>query len=231
MPTAGTADAAGKEHVKEQSEPAACGHGKRFALRLAEEIDKDRISYLSVMNKQLEEMRSENALNKQRVDCIEGLLKDRVEGLEGVIKQIDEARSELVLSQKRVKDLEGLNAVCMDAEALLQLRHDLETSLRRVKRAEDRLAAMPSVLEILPSAACPVTKQCMVFPVMASDGHTYERSAILKHIEAAGAEATSPVTSEKLESHALEINWSMRKAIVEAVEKVLAREAGEAGGE
>ena len=119
----------------------------------------------------------------------------------------------------------------MDAEALLALRQDLEMSLARVKNAEDRLACRPYVPEILPSAACPLTKQCMIFPVVASDGNTYERAAIEKHIEAAGENATSPLTGEKLESHNLETNWSMRKAIVEAVEKVLARKAGKAGGE
>ena len=225
------ADGGAAADVKEESKLTCDGHGKRFGLRLAEELDRERRSYLSVVNKQLEEMRSENALNKQRVDGLEGVIKNRVEGLEGVIKQIEEARSELALSKKRVEDLEGRNVVCMDAEALLQLRHDLEVSLKRVKKAEDRLACLPYVPEILPSAACPLTKQCMIFPVVASDGNTYERSAIEKHIEAAGEEATSPLTGEKLESHNLETNWSMRTAIVEAVEKVLARKAGEAGGE
>lgn len=147
------------------------------------------------------------------------------------IKQLKEVRSQLALSKKRVEDLEGRNVVCMDAEALLALRQDLEMSLARVKNAEDRLACRPYVPEILPSAACPLTKQCMIFPVVASDGNTYERAAIEKHIEAAGENATSPLTGEKLESHNLETNWSMRKAIVEAVEKVLARKAGKAGGE
>lgn len=148
-----------------------------------------------------------------------------------VFKELKQVRDDLALSKKRVEDLEGRNVVCMDAEALLALRQDLEMSLARVKNAEDRLACRPYVPEILPSAACPLTKQCMIFPVVASDGNTYERSAIEKHIEAAGENATSPLTGEKLESHNLETNWSMRKAIVEAVEKVLARKAGKAGGE
>lgn len=148
-----------------------------------------------------------------------------------VFKELKQVRDELALSKKRVEDLEGRNVVCMDAEALLELRTVLENSLRHVKIAEDRLACMPFVPEILPSAACPLTKQCMTFPVVAADGHTYERSAIEKHMEAAGENATSPLTGEKLASHDLETDWSMRKAIVKAVEKVLARKAGKAGGE
>jgi hypothetical protein len=114
----------------------------------------------------------------------------------------------------------------MDAEALLELRKVLELALWRVKAEEDRQACLPFVPEIVPSAACPLTKQCMIFPVVAADGHTYERSAIEKHMEAGGEAATSPLTGEKLASHDLETDWSMRKAIVEAVEKVLARKTG-----
>ena len=54
---------------------------------------------------------------------------------------------------------------------------------------------------------------------------TYERSSIEKWIEEAGEEATSPLTGEKLANHELLTNWTMRKDIVEAVEKVLERKA------
>lgn len=156
----------------------------------------------------------------------EELERERKANSSVVIKQLEEVRSQLALSKKRVEDLEGRNVVCMDAEALLELRKDLENSLGHVKIAEDRLACMPFVPEVLPSAACPLTKQCMTFPVVAADGHTYERSAIEKHMEAAGENATSPLTGEKLASHEVETNWSMRKAIVKAVEEMLARKAG-----
>jgi hypothetical protein len=63
----------------------------------------------------------------------------------------------------------------------------------------------------------------MTNPVVAADGHTYERSAIEKHMEAAGENATSPLTGEKLASHDLVINWTMRKDIDDAVDKVLAQ--------
>jgi hypothetical protein len=145
-----------------------------------------------------------------------------------VVKQLEEARSELALSKKRVEDLDGRNAVCMDAAALLELRKVLELALWRVEQEEGRRACLPFVPEMLPSAACPLTKQCMIFPVVAADGHTYERSAIEKHMQAGGEEATSPLTGEKLASHDLETDWSMRKAIVEAVEKVFERR--KAGG-
>ena len=142
-----------------------------------------------------------------------------------VIKQLEQVRNELALSKMRVEDLKGRNVACMDAKALHELRQDLETSLERVKNAEDRRACLPYVPEILPSAVCPLTKQCMIDPVVAADGHTYERSAIEKHMEAAGENATSPLTGEKLASHDLAINWTMRLDIVKAVDKALAQKA------
>lgn len=155
----------------------------------------------------------------------EELERERKANSTVVIKQLEDVRSELALSKKRVEDLEGRNVACMDAKALHELREVLENSLGHVKIAEDRRACLPYVSEILPSAACPLTKQCMIDPVVAADGHTYERSAIEKHMEAAGENATSPLTGEKLASHDLVIDWTMRLDIVKAVDKALAQKA------
>jgi len=174
--------------------------------RCAEELEQRSTQWEMRLNEALEEER--NARNTH---------------LAVVVKELKEARSELALSKKRVGDLEGRNVVCMDAEALLELRKVLENSLRLLKIAKDRRACLKYVPEILPSAACPLTKQCMFDPVVAADGHTYERSAIEKHMEAAGEEATSPLTGEKLASHDLVINWTMRKDIDDAVDKALAQ--------
>ena len=46
---------------------------------------------------------------------------------------------------------------------------------------------------------CPITLQPCVHPVVASDGHTYERDALLEHLARNGAR--SPVTREPLEYH------------------------------
>lgn len=178
----------------------------KLRKRCAEELEQRSSQWEMRLNEALEEER--NARNTH---------------LAVVVKELKEARSELALSKKRVDDLEGRNVVCMDAEALLELRKVLENSLRLLKIAKDRRACLKYVPEILPSAACPLTKQCMFDPVVAADGHTYERSAIEKHMEAAGEEATSPLTGEKLASHDLVINWTMRKDIDDAVDKALAQ--------
>jgi len=154
-------------------------------------------------------------------------LTEELEGERGarssVLQELEKERGELALSKKRVEDLEGRNVMCMDAEALVELREVLENSLGHVNRREERVACLPDVLGIMPEAACQITKKCMIFPVLAADGNTYEKEAIEKYMEAAGENATSPLTGEKLESRNLETNWAMRKAIYDAGTKVLAR--------
>ena len=46
---------------------------------------------------------------------------------------------------------------------------------------------------------CPITHQPLVDAVVASDGHTYERDALLEHMARNGA--LSPMTREPLEYH------------------------------
>ena len=180
----------------------------RKASELKQQFDVERELRAEELDRHRKNWEERNAINSER---------------SVVVKELKEVRSELELSKKRVDDLEGRHVVCMDAEALLELRKVLENALRLVKITEDRRACLPYVPEILPLAVCPVTKQCMTNPVVAADGHTYERSAIEKHMEAAGENATSPLTGEKLASHDLVINWTMRKDIDDAVDKVLAQ--------
>jgi hypothetical protein len=191
-------------------EQSLCKANDDARLQLKHQFDVERELCAEELDRHRKNWEERNAINSER---------------SVVVKELKEVRSELELSKKRVEDLEGRNAVCMDAEALLELRKVLENSLRLVKITEERLACLPYVPEILPSAACPLTKQCMTNPVVAADGHTYERSAIEKHMEAAGENATSPLTGEKLASRDLVINWTMRKDIDDAVDKVLARKA------
>ena len=62
-------------------------------------------------------------------------------------------------------------------------------------------------------AACPITLCGMRHPVVASDGHTYERDALLRHMVAAGA--TSPVTRGRL-AYDLYPNRALSTAVGEA---------------
>ena len=57
---------------------------------------------------------------------------------------------------------------------------------------------------------CPITQELMSDPVMASDGHTYERAAIERWFE---SNQTSPLTGEELASKALVPNMMIRSMV------------------
>ena len=62
----------------------------------------------------------------------------------------------------------------------------------------------------LPSTDCPITLTEMTDPVLAQDGHTYERSAIEKHIREHGL---SPKTNQILSINALIPNRALREVL------------------
>ena len=51
------------------------------------------------------------------------------------------------------------------------------------------------------AAICPITLDTMRRPVVASDGHTYERTAILRHLVACVGRPTSPLTRQPMTYH------------------------------
>lgn len=62
---------------------------------------------------------------------------------------------------------------------------------------------------LLEDLTCPITQTIMIDPVMASDGRTYERSAIVQWMT---THNTSPMTRERL-TNILLPNWSMKNII------------------
>ena len=66
---------------------------------------------------------------------------------------------------------------------------------------------------------CPISQEIMTDPVVASDGHTYERKSIEDWINLKGANATSPKTNERLMNHNLIENYTLRSGIHEFREK------------
>jgi len=71
-------------------------------------------------------------------------------------------------------------------------------------------------VEEVPFLSCPITLAPFIDPVVASDGHTYERNAIEAWFNA--GYRTSPVTGEQLEHTNLLTNWVIRQAQVQRME-------------
>jgi len=59
---------------------------------------------------------------------------------------------------------------------------------------------------------CPITTEVMIDPVMAADGHAYERSAIERWL---ATKSTSPLTSEELQHVCLFPSHILRRQIRE----------------
>lgn len=66
------------------------------------------------------------------------------------------------------------------------------------------------------SIMCPISSMPLVDPVIAPDGHSYERSEIVRWLR---KKRTSPVTGEKLRYPLLIPNHALRNTIGELVER------------
>ncbi|CAM2712428.1 unnamed protein product [Rotaria socialis] len=70
-----------------------------------------------------------------------------------------------------------------------------------------------SITTRIPDALlCPITSDLFEDPVLAEDGHTYERQAIVQWIRQNG---TSPITREPLHEKNLRTNYTIRKLVEE----------------
>ena len=80
---------------------------------------------------------------------------------------------------------------------------DDESNLKR----EDEYEAEGDDVEALPSMpCCPITKMPMVAPVVAADGHTYEKKAIVRWLESSDV---SPLTGQRLPHKEVITNFAL----------------------
>lgn len=102
-------------------------------------------------------------------------------------------------------------------QATRQRRYDDPSEaelVHRRARAEEEHPHAEEIKKRFPSMVCPITHDIFRDPVVASDGHTYERSAIERWFETA---STSPVTNETLRNRALHENVLARNLIAESI--------------
>ncbi len=70
---------------------------------------------------------------------------------------------------------------------------------------------------------CPIIQEMMTDPVVAADGHSYERAAIAQWIETRGARTLSPMTGVRLAHLELQDNFVLRSVIEHAQQSSHAR--------
>ena len=131
-------------------------------------------------------------------------------------------RQELQASSDSVKRLRAEEISNFDAQQLADLRDELNAAIGKVnmqtaKLAEDLVASTPSLHDCL----CPIGLQLMRDPVIAADGHTYERAQIEQWIRVRGDGAVSPKTGFPLAHSNLVPNHTVKSLINSAVEAKL----------
>ena len=127
-------------------------------------------------------------------------------------------------AQRELRRLRGLDIERCEAGELAALRGELEEALARVDAMARRRTAELAVAERMPSFLCPIGTTMMRDPVVAADGHSYERSAIARWVGRAkggGAAATSPKTGLPLAHLGLVPNFALLASIDEAVEEAM----------
>jgi hypothetical protein len=121
--------------------------------------------------------------------------------------------------------LRGLHLEGLDVHELQQLNNTIQEASELVQQALERRKAEEAVAECQNTFRCPIGLGFMKDPVVAADGHTYER----KQIEAWFASpqfsdlpVKSPKTNVPLEHTMLIPNHALKSVSLDAVDKTIA---------
>ena len=126
---------------------------------------------------------------------------------------------QLEVARQSGKEIEGLSM-----EQLKEIQSKNEQNMRRMQHVIEEREARTEVA-LLDQYNCPLTLDLMEDPVFASDGYTYERTAIEKVIQVAKAQhrlPKSPKTNLPLEHTNLLPNHDLKSRICSAVDRVMA---------
>eukprot|EP00029_Vermamoeba_vermiformis_P005289 TRINITY_DN1793_c0_g1_i4.p1 TRINITY_DN1793_c0_g1~~TRINITY_DN1793_c0_g1_i4.p1 ORF type:complete len:603 (-),score=117.67 TRINITY_DN1793_c0_g1_i4:86-1840(-) len=116
-------------------------------------------------------------------------------------------------------EVKKLMAKELNEEAIAEQQSKIEFKVQELQGANEELRLqLKSLKSRAPEAfCCPITGEVMESPVVASDGHTYERSAIENWLFKMNKD-TSPMTNEKLKSKELIASHTLKSMIREWVE-------------
>eukprot|EP00271_Cylindrocystis_brebissonii_P011292 TRINITY_DN2843_c0_g1_i1.p1 TRINITY_DN2843_c0_g1~~TRINITY_DN2843_c0_g1_i1.p1 ORF type:complete len:971 (-),score=188.09 TRINITY_DN2843_c0_g1_i1:936-3848(-) len=171
------------------------------------------------------------ALGIVLLDLLTGRKPNVYEPLEEAVDEGSQAKLATFLDERAGKwpidlAMEVAQIAVKCSEMRRKKRPDLETEvmppLEKVRdiaaKAEDEHQRRPtmSFMDAPSSLFCPITQEMMVTPVLAADGHTYERLAIIQWLE---TNDRSPMTNVPLPSKALVPNHAVKSMITEWTER------------
>jgi len=125
-----------------------------------------------------------------------------------------DAKKNILMTQQ----LKGVNLCPYDMSQLVDVFEQQMDGIRRVKYMMMRRKAEQLVAESVDGVLCPIGRMLMRDPVLAPDGHTYERVEIEKWLKESDR---SPKTLEPLALKTLVSNHSMKSLILELVDQHL----------
>lgn len=99
----------------------------------------------------------------------------------------------------------------------LNVESEVVTLREEIRRLEEHVATQTNIRAtpasvMLKHLQCPITHEVMKDPVLATDGHTYEREAIIDWFQKCTGITTSPMTNKEIRS-TLQPNFSIRSLI------------------
>eukprot|EP00936_MAST-01D_sp_MAST-1D-sp1_P000319 g319.t1 len=127
--------------------------------------------------------------------------------------------------KQTIEQIIGFEAASVEAvrkkqQAIAEIQTELDTCRRTLRSAgSGSVNSNGADGDVPPSLLCPITKELMQDPVVAADGHTYERDAIQAWIQQQGqrghGRVNSPMTGAPLQSTELTPNHSLKSAIAD----------------
>jgi hypothetical protein len=181
--------------------------------QLAEENDRLRAQITR------SELRSEEMQSSQKLkeSVLQNQMAEFWTQLQHTQGALEKEKARFCRIQRKLRQMQGLDLETLSAFKLEDLGEQLEKALHRVqedkqrrKREDVRSSATPH--EYL----CPITALLFHDPVLARDGHTYERSAIENWFDNNPLPTTrSPMTNEVLQSLDLLPNVALRKLVTD----------------
>jgi len=138
-------------------------------------------------------------LGKARQEAVEARAHAKEQQAAAEVAERDASASRAKVAQLQGEELEHLSAGQLEA-----LLDENISALSRIQKA--RLATVPDDFK------CCITLEIMTDPVMAADGHSYERSEIERWL---ATKSTSPLTGEALEHTHTFPNHALRGRIQE----------------
>jgi hypothetical protein len=158
-----------------------------------------------------------------------------IQHLQGRITDLERSRAAqaaeikfLRLSVQKVKDdedrLRGLHLEGLDVDELQQLNSTIQEASERVRRALERREAEVALAHDK-NLCCPIGIGLLRDPVVAADGHTYERDKIeawFASRQFADCPVKSPMTNIQLNDTTLIPNHALKSVIHDAVDNKIA---------